>query len=194
MTAIAHRRAAWIDPLAVGFGLAVAVTARWLATANLVADPIVVGLGFGIGLMALGAVGRTIARVPRPSGILLGVIGACLLVGVALLPPAASGEAPAIRILAFGPWAAATVLVAAAEEAVLRGALFDGLVRLGGPVAAIVLTSVAFALMHVPSYGWHVVPLDLGAGLLLGGLRLLSGGIAAPAIAHAVADLATWWL
>ena len=76
----------------------------------------------------------------------------------------------------------------------LRGALFDGLARLGGPAAAIALTSLAFALMHVPSYGWQVVPLDLGAGLLLGGLRLLSGGIAAPAIAHALADLATWWL
>jgi membrane protease YdiL (CAAX protease family) len=61
-------------------------------------------------------------------------------------------------------------------------------------VAAIVVTSVAFALMHVPLYGWHVVPLDLGVGIFLGGLRLASGGIAAPAVAHAVADIATWWL
>jgi hypothetical protein len=48
--------------------------------------------------------------------------------------------------------------------------------------------------MHVPLYGWHVVPLDLGVGLWLAGLRLATGGIAAPAIAHAVADLATWWV
>jgi hypothetical protein len=26
------------------------------------------------------------------------------------------------------------------------------------------------------------------------GLRLASGGVAAPAVAHALADLATWWL
>ena len=56
------------------------------------------------------------------------------------------------------------------------------------------MTAVLFALMHVPLYGWHVVPLDLGVGLWLAGLRLATGGVAAPAIAHTVADLATWWL
>ena len=56
------------------------------------------------------------------------------------------------------------------------------------------MTSVVFALLHVPLYGWHVVPLDLGVGLWLAGLRLISGGVAAPAVAHVVADLATWWL
>jgi hypothetical protein len=35
---------------------------------------------------------------------------------------------------------------------------------------------------------------DFGAGLALGGLRLLGRGVAAPAIAHALADVATWWL
>jgi membrane protease YdiL (CAAX protease family) len=194
MSAIAVRRAAWIDPLPVAFGLALAVVGRWLATANVVADPVVIGIGFGIALLAVSAVGGTRADVPRPSGILLGFIGGSLLVAVALLPSAVGSEPPAIRTLAFGPWAAATVLVATAEETVLRGTLFDGLVKLSGPVSATVLTSLAFALMHVPSYGWQVVPVDLGAGLLLGGLRLVSGGVAAPAIAHAVADLATWWL
>jgi membrane protease YdiL (CAAX protease family) len=53
---------------------------------------------------------------------------------------------------------------------------------------------VVFALMHVPLYGWHVVPLDLAVGLALGGLRVATRGVAAPAVAHAVADLATWWL
>jgi len=33
-------------------------------------------------------------------------------------------------------------------------------------------TSVLFALIHVPIYGWHVVPLDVGVGLWFGGLRL----------------------
>ena len=49
-------------------------------------------------------------------------------------------------------------------------------------------------MLHVPLYGWHVVPLDLGVGLFLGGLRLLTGGAVAPAVAHTVADLATWWI
>ena len=59
---------------------------------------------------------------------------------------------------------------------------------------AVAFTTIAFALLHVPLYGWHVVPLDLGVGLGFAGLRLLTKGIAAPAAAHAVADLATWWL
>ncbi len=95
---------------------------------------------------------------------------------------------------AFIPWAAVTVLVASAEEIVLRGALFDALDVSHGTVAAVLVTSVVFALMHVPLYGWHVVPLDLGVGLWLAGLRIASGGIVAPAVAHAIADLATWWL
>jgi membrane protease YdiL (CAAX protease family) len=95
---------------------------------------------------------------------------------------------------AFAPWVGVTVVVATAEELVLRGALFDELDARLGTLGAVVLTSVAFALMHVPLYGWHVVPLDLGVGLWLAGLRLATGGIAAPAIAHTIADLATWWL
>jgi membrane protease YdiL (CAAX protease family) len=87
-----------------------------------------------------------------------------------------------------------TVLVATAEELVLRGALFDKLNGGIGTLGAVLVTSVVFALMHVPLYGWHVVPLDLGVGLWLAGLRLATGGIAAPAIAHTIADLATWWL
>ena len=86
-----------------------------------------------------------------------------------------------------------TILVACMEEAVLRGVLFAELDR-GLGVAAVVIHSLLFAVIHVPLYGWHVVPLDLGVGLWLAGLRLASGGVAAPAIAHTVADLATWWL
>ena len=63
-----------------------------------------------------------------------------------------------------------------------------------GPLIAVLVTSCAFALMHVPLYGWQVVPLDLGVGVLLGGMRLATGGIAAPVVAHLLADLSTWWL
>ena len=86
------------------------------------------------------------------------------------------------------------MVVASAEEALLRGRLFDGVERSGGMAAAIVVTSAAFALMHVPLYGWQVVPLDLAVGVVLGGLRLSTRGVIAPAAAHTVADLATWWL
>ena len=54
--------------------------------------------------------------------------------------------------------------------------------------------TVAFALLHVPLNGWHVVPLDLAVGLGLGGLRVATRSVVAPAAAHAIADLATWWV
>ena len=94
----------------------------------------------------------------------------------------------------FLPWAAITILVASGEEALLRGRLFDAIRGAGGVVPAVLVTTVAFALMHVPLYGWHVLPLDLAVGLGFAGLRLLTRGVAAPAAAHAVADLATWWI
>jgi hypothetical protein len=48
--------------------------------------------------------------------------------------------------------------------------------------------------MHVPLYGWGVVPVDLAAGVWLAGLRLAGGGVGAPVVAHLLADLAGWWL
>jgi len=48
--------------------------------------------------------------------------------------------------------------------------------------------------VHVPLYGVGALPLDAAVGLLLGGLRLLTGGWVAPAAAHALADVAGGWL
>ncbi len=63
-----------------------------------------------------------------------------------------------------------------------------------GELLALPVTTAAFALLHVPLYGWAALPLDLAVGLLLGGLRMVSGGWGAPAVAHTLADLAGWWL
>jgi membrane protease YdiL (CAAX protease family) len=86
------------------------------------------------------------------------------------------------------------VLISIAEEALLRGALMDAVIPWGGELAAVTVAAIAFALLHVPMYGWTAVPLDLAVGVWLGGLRLATGGVAAPATAHALADLAYWWL
>jgi membrane protease YdiL (CAAX protease family) len=94
----------------------------------------------------------------------------------------------------FVAWGLVTAVVVIGEEALVRGALFRALDQAGGPVAAVAVTSIAFALMHVPLYGWQVVPLDLGVGVWLGGLRLATGRVAAPVIAHGLADLSTWWI
>ena len=94
----------------------------------------------------------------------------------------------------FASWAAAVAVVAAAEELFLRGALYDAVCGARNERTAIVVGAVAFAALHVPLYGWHVVPLDLLVGLVLGELRRSSGTPAAPVGTHVGADLIGWFL
>ena len=182
-------------------GLAAVVGARWAATVDGVAGSLTVGLIFGAALLALAALSsRPAIERNLPAAAAIGGGGGLVLVAIALIARLSASSSPippglfAGPVALFVPWVAITVVVATAEELVLRGALFRAVEASGGLMAAIVLTTLAFALMHVPLYGWRVVPLDLGVGLWLAGLRLLSGGVVAPAIAHAMADLAAWWL
>jgi hypothetical protein len=131
---------------------------------------------------------------PGVRSLLAGVIGGGVVIAI---PRVVHGLAPAaigMRPEPFVAWVAITGVVVLGEEAVLRGALFDALERAAGAVAAVAVTSVAFALIHVPLYGWQVVPLDLGVGIWFAGLRVASGGAGAPTVAHLLADLSTWWL
>jgi membrane protease YdiL (CAAX protease family) len=94
----------------------------------------------------------------------------------------------------FLTWAAVVTVVAVAEEVFLRGALYEAVASLAGVPVAVVVGALAFAALHVPLYGWHVVPLDFAVGIWLGVLRSATGSAGAPATAHVVADLAGWWL
>ena len=76
----------------------------------------------------------------------------------------------------------------------MRGSLYAAVEQRAGAAAAIAVASVAFGLLHAPVYGWAVVPLDVAVGVWLGVLRAVTGSVAAPAVAHALADLAGWWL
>jgi membrane protease YdiL (CAAX protease family) len=115
----------------------------------------------------------------RVAGFALGVV---VLAGTtALLPPAV-----VLPVTALG--VAASVAAAVAEEAVFRRALYDRL-RRWGPFLAVAGAAVAFALVHVPAYGWAAVPVDLGAGVLFGWQRWATGSWAVPAATHVVANL-----
>jgi membrane protease YdiL (CAAX protease family) len=174
--------------------LACLVTLRAaLATAS--ADAVGVGLAFGTGL-----VGVSVAAGWRPSrhgagrAAAIGLSGAAALVGLSWLARLSGPALPLAAAAPFWAWAGATALVATGEEALLRGVLFDASEAAWGLPAAIGITSLAFAVMHLPTYGAPAFPLDLGVGLVLGGLRVLSGGPGAPAVAHVAADLAAWFL
>lgn len=122
------------------------------------------------------------------------------IAGAAVLVLAWATAAPHVPLTAgqhLGPllvWTPLVALVAAAEEVALRGVLFGTLLEAGGALLAIAVTSLVFGLMHVPLYGWGALPLDVAVGVFLGGLRLLSGGVTAAAVAHVLADLAGGWL
>jgi membrane protease YdiL (CAAX protease family) len=190
---------AWAEAAALVAGLGAIVVARWAAT-RLGLDALAIGTAFGgaLGVLALAGARRFAVSRPGPRGVAWGLVFGAGLLAAAIVGPWLAGAThspglgrPAVPV---APWAIVTVIVAVAEEAMLRGVLFDRFARAGGTFFAVLATSAVFALMHVPLYGWHVVPLDLAVGLGLGGLRVLTRGITAPAAAHALSDLASWWL
>src|SRR5207248_6386188 len=158
------------------------------------AGAFLVGTVFGLTLLRLALAAGWRPALPRLGSLGVGLGGGLLLIGIPELVGPSTRAVIGIRPDPFLAWVVVTALVVAAEEAILRGALFSVLDEAGGPVVAVAASSVAFALMHVPVYGWGVVPIDLAAGVLLAGLRYLTGGTAAPTMAHLLADMATWWL
>jgi membrane protease YdiL (CAAX protease family) len=94
----------------------------------------------------------------------------------------------------FWSWAALVGVIATAEELLVRGTLYRACEEAFGTLAAIVVSALTFALIHIPLYGLGALPVDLAVGLWLSGLRAASGSVL-PAIAgHAIADWAAWWL
>lgn len=176
-------------------GLAAAVALRVGVGAPDVAQSQAGGLVFvsGLGLIAVAAGWRP-GRF-RWTPVLAGLAGAAvLLAGPVWLHLTSAWAQPSPPLSLFPGWALLIVLIAGTEEIVLRGLLFDACTRLAGPVGALTITSVVFAAIHVPLYGPAAIPLDLVVGMWLGGLRLVTGSVAAPATAHIVADLCAWWL
>ena len=124
----------------------------------------------------------------------VGLVGGLVLVALPELTGGGVAVGLGMRPQPFAAWVLITLLVVAGEEVLIRGALLDVAAAAFGLPLAIGLSSLAFALIHVPLYGWAVLPLDLAAGVWLAGLRLTGCGLMAPIVAHAIADLATWWL
>lgn len=173
-------------------GFAAALALRVLLGGPSVATSAGAGIAFAFCLTALGLAARTRFRVSRRA-IIVGLLGGAALCIPSLIARL-TGAAPHTPAGSFFAWALVVSAVAVAEEYFLRGALFDAAHDWLGDIPAVIIAAVAFAALHIPLYGWHVVPLDLAVGLWLGGLRLSANSPAASAIAHTLADLAGWWL
>ena len=131
---------------------------------------------------------------PRVAAVALGAAGGGTLIAAWLVALGGPGIHVAPVNAGLALWTPVVTLVAVSEEVALRGALFDTVRSWCGDGGALVATTLLFAAMHVPLYGIGSLPLDLAAGMLLGGLRIVSGGVLAPAVAHVIADLAGGWL
>lgn len=176
----------------VGLGGALALRLGLMTLQGGTAGP---ALAFSVALLLIALLAGKVRVELSLRAIVIGLLGALILVAM----PAwlrLSGAEPMLiwPAGALAWWAPAVVLVAIAEEILLRGVLFSLILDRQGTVAAVAATSVLFSLIHVPLYGWQALPLDLAVGVCLAGLRLAGRGVAAPAIAHAAADLAGWWL
>lgn len=188
-------------------GLAAAVTLRIVVGAHLlsggtatwtpngvpgVAGSLTAGLVFSACLGALCVAAGWRWRRPSPAGALVGLSGAVVLCLPAAIHRLAGPDHAAGN--GFLIWAIVVAVVASAEELLLRGAVYDALAARAGVWTAVAVGALAFALLHVPLYGWGAVPLDAAVGVWLGMLRAVSGSVTAPAVAHVVADWAGFWL
>ncbi len=153
------------------------------------------GLVFAVALVLLVlAAGTRRPRVSRQVLVAGAAGGALICVPAVLAHVSARGLVVSTSTQGFLLWALVVAVVATAEEAFLRGALHDAVARTAGPGVAVVVGAAAFALLHLPLYGWSALPLDLAVGVVLGGLRVHAGSWAAPAVAHVGADLVSWFL
>lgn len=191
MTAVTTQlRRPAVEPLLLLAAFAAAVAIRVAVAGPAGAGSVRSGLVFAAVLATL-AVAAHAGLVVSGRALLIGVLGAIALVVPVLAVHGVGGH---LTATGYATWAPATVAVATAEEAFLRGALYDAVARALGVDAAVVVGALAFAALHVPLYGWRAVPLDLAVGLALGALRVVTGTWTAPAVAHAGADLVGWWL
>jgi membrane protease YdiL (CAAX protease family) len=174
-------------------GVAAALLLRVAVAGPALSASLPAGAGFAGALLAVGAAAGWRPAPPAWRGALLGVAGAAvLLAGPLLRGGPLQARAPSGFLL--WEWVPVVVAVGLAEEVALRGVLYSALREAGGDVAAIGVAALAFGLLHVPLYGWGALPLDLAVGVWLGVLRMVSGGVLAPATAHVLADLATAWV
>ena len=149
-------------------------------------------------------------RPPAMPGALLVLAAAGMIGGLAPLrsrPDRNAGTSPPVVVcLGVAAFAAARVISAPlpapvtaltigvtvgagiAEEAFFRRLVYGWLAGAGAP-QAIAGSAALFAIVHLPAYGAHVLPLDLAAGLLFAWQRWATGGWAAPALTHAAANV-----
>ena len=179
-------------PLAIGLGL-LALAARVPST-----WAVFVTAGVGVvGLLApIDGPRPAQTRVTHPASVVNWLTAVALGLAAMLIAarlPALLGLRPhgaGRLVVRVAPAAvAASVVAAVAEEIFFRRLVYGWLVTTWGAAVAICGSALAFAVIHVPVYGFAVLPIDTAAGLLLGWQRWMTGGWSASGLTHVAANL-----
>lgn len=171
----------WLAPLGFYFALVLTVqpfrrTFVWMRLGRVTAKTLAVTIGLMV-LASLGLVGfRKFMRpaiVLDPTGPLVAAIGSRFVAGM---------------VFAIGN--------AILEEMVFRGILFDALESQWGARVTLAATALLFGLGHMRGYPPGIAGGFLATvfGLATGGLRLWSGGLVLPILAHIGADLTIFYI
>lgn len=129
----------------------------------------------------LGVSRRTAFALHRvaPTQLAIGLLSGVFLYAVAAITKAdLSGDLPRASIVA------AIAIAPMAEEGFYRGYLLPALVSRFGSVAALVLSSALFAVLHGPDL--HHVALALVAGWTFGSLFVATGSLVPSLVAHSL--------
>jgi len=131
------------------------------------------------------------------AGLVLGVVAcstATLVIFSWYNPPRLGTGARVLEGMGPGSLVTAGVAFAAVnafvEEVLFRGVVQQHLAGILGNWPAVLTQALAFGILHLNGYPYGAVGVTLASvyGLILGALRLRSGGLLAPWLAHACAD------
>jgi membrane protease YdiL (CAAX protease family) len=163
-------------------GLALAVAS--LGCLALAARPPIPWVGFGVtisvgfaGVVMPAARDRISRLLPTLAATAFGIAAFASIRLVSAIPP--MRPTPSVAFMLVG--------AAIAEELFFRRFMYGAFEE--RPAVAIVVTSLAFGLVHIPAYGAGVFPLDLAAGLVLGWQRWATRSWTASAASHVAANL-----
>jgi len=191
----------------LGLGLSATVAAGVLLPWQVGWWPLPGLVGVGVYLLAHAVAGNDPGRhhpilrfgrlAAAEAGMVLGLVlgsAAALLIFSWSAPPRLGTGAGFLENLA--PWTLVSAGVgfsavnAFVEEVLFRGAVQQHLAGALGRWPAVLTQALAFGMLHLNGYPYGPVGVTLASvyGLLLGALRLRSGGLLAPWIAHACTD------
>jgi len=169
------RARVWAIPAAVALGC-VSLAARSMSLLAL-------GPTVAVGVLGLaGVVKQRTAEQPSRAR-----IATVTLIGVAAVVVVRAISPPLHAVYGTAGFAA-NIIAAIAEELFFRRFVYGWLAARSEGLA-IVGAAALFALIHVPTYGFGVLPIDFAAGLLLGWQRRESGTWMSSGVTHIVANI-----